>query len=138
MEGNNNEENRLKMDGINESFNGEEKKLEERFFETVKQSYGISGSDDSEKKLKKFMELEYQYTEMGEYLHKLSLELGICTEEGVKLHKEFEAILEPVGFFVFGVDKIEHPFPPRDVYQIQVCRKLPIEIESNRCTLIGV
>ena len=121
--------------------NSEEKKeleFEEKFLEAVRQGYGIDDGLNKVEQLAKFMNLERRYTEMGEYLHKLSLELGIATDENEKLHKEFETILEPAGFFVWRVGKIEHPRPPRDVYQIEVCRKLPIEIESNRCTLIGV
>ena len=99
---------------------------------------GRMNGNNNEGKILEFANLEHQYTEMGERLYKLSLELGYTSEEDEELRNEFKAILDPAGFFVWGVDKIEHLRPPRDVYQIQVCRKLPIEIESGECTLIEV
>jgi len=80
-----------------------DKKIEKKFLEAVRQCHGIKDSDgDWEGKLKKFMEMEYQYTEMGEYLHKMSLDLGIAYDRNEKLREEFKAILDPAGFFVWG------------------------------------
>ena len=88
--------------------------------------------DDKEEKEAKLNEMLRQYTEMGEDVYRLYCELGYVDEEKEKLRKEFEGILDPAGFFILGdIDKIEHPRPPRDVYQVVVMRKLPIEIETG-------
>ena len=87
------------------------------------------------KKVKKaaFNVMLRQYTEMGEKLYAMEKELGYVDEEKEKLRKEFEGILDPAGFFILGdIDKIEHPRPPRDVYQVVVMRKLPIEIKTGK------
>jgi len=94
--------------------------------------------EETEERLAEFIKLEHWYTEMGEYLHKLSLELGAVSETDDRLFKEFKELLSPLGFFVWQVDKIEHPCPPREVYQIRVCRKLPIEMGLDEVPIIGV
>ena len=88
---------------------------------------------EKEEKQAKLTKMLHQYTEMGEEIYKLSCELGYEDGEKEKLRKEFEGILDPAGFFILGnIDKIEHPRLPRDVYQVVVMRKLPIEIKTGK------
>ena len=86
--------------------------------------------NNKEEKAEEFGELLQQYTEMGETLHKMSLELGYCSGENDKLYKEFQAMLEPLGFFVWQADRLHYP-NGREVYQVRLCKKLPIEIENG-------
>ena len=97
---------------------------------------GNCNEEEISEKEREFRELMCVYSEMGEKLYAMEKELGYVDEEKEKLRKEFEVILDPAGFFILGgIDKIEHPRPPRDVYQVVVMRKLPIEIETGKSEL---
>ena len=93
-------------------------------------------SSNNEEKEAAFREMLRQYSEMGEAVYKLYCELGYEREEDKKLRNEFGSILEPAGFFVWGIDAIKHPM--REVYEIRVCRKLPVEMEIGKAEPIPV
>jgi len=85
----------------------------------------MEGSNKEEKQ-KKLEDLLSKYSEMGEEIHNLEMELGHLWQEPIKWREEFMSILKPAGFYVHNVEKLVYVHD-REVYNVQAMRMLPSE-----------